>query len=106
MRAPAYISSMGRPLWLRLQAAVVITGAVCAAGATAADFYRYLVIGGDLSQFSGTPLANPFTTPLFYAALGLALAARLAWRQLRRPEARVELALGALSLAGLVLGLV
>ena len=83
----------------------MIAGAVLTGGATAADFYRYLVIGGDLSQFNG-PLANPFATPVFYAAIGFALASRLAWRQLRQPRARVELAVGALSLAGLVLGLV
>lgn len=97
---------MRRVWWLRVQLAAVIAGAVFTGGATAAAFYRYLVIGGDLAQFNGTPLANPFTTPCFYAAIGFALAVRLAWRQLRQPRAEVELAVGALSLAGLVLGLV
>lgn len=97
---------MRRVWWLRVQLAAVIAGAVFTGGVTAAAFYRYLVIGGDLAQFNGTPLANPFTTPCFYAAIGFALAARLAWRQLRQPRAKVELAVGALSLVGLVLGLV
>jgi len=93
-------------VWLKVQLAVVITGAVLTGVTAAANFYRYLLIGGDLAQFNGTPLANPFTTPCFYAAIGFAVAARLAWRQLRQPRAEVELAVGALSLAGLVLGLV
>ena len=97
---------MRQRVWLKFQAAVVMAGALCSGGASAVDFYRYLVIGGDLSQFSGTPLPNPLATPLFYAAVGLALAARLAWQQLRHPRARVELAVGALSLVALVLGLV
>ena len=97
---------MRRVVWLRVQVAVVIAGAVFTGGATAAAFYRYLVIGGDLAQFNGGPLANPFTTPMFFAAVGFALAARLAWRQLRQPRTKVELAVGALSLAGLLLGLV
>jgi hypothetical protein len=91
--------------WLKVQAAVVITGAVLTGVAAAAEFYRYLVIGGDLAQFNGTPLTNPFATPIFYAAVGLALAARLAWRQVQHPTARVEVAVGALLLAGAVLGL-
>lgn len=97
---------MSRVDWLKAQLAVLIGGAVLTGGAAAVAFYRYLVIGGDLAQFNGTPLANPFTTPIFFAAVGFTLAARLAWRQLRQPRAGIEFAVGALSLAGLVLGLV
>lgn len=93
-------------MWLKVQVAVLIAGAVLTSGVAAAAFYRYLMIGGDLAQFNGTPLANPFSTPVFYAAIGFIVAARLAWRQMRQPRARVELAVGALSLTGLVLGLI
>jgi hypothetical protein len=96
---------MHRVWWLKIQVAVVVAGAVLTGAATAAEFYRYLVIGGDLAQFSGTPMANPFATPIFYAAVGFTLAARLAWRQVTHPTARVEVAVGALSVAGAVLGL-
>jgi hypothetical protein len=93
-------------LWLKIQVAIVTAGAVLTGAATVAEFYRYLVIGGDLSQFNGTPLPNPFTTPIFFAAVGFTLASRLAWRQVTHPTARVEVAVGALSVAGAVLGLV
>lgn len=92
--------------WLKVQVAVVITGAALAGIATAAEFYRYLLIGGDLAQFNGTPLANPFATPIFYATVGFTLATRVAWRQLKHPTARGEVTVGALLLAGAVLGLV
>src|SRR5574341_1046791 len=97
---------MRRTLWLKVQLAVLIAGAVLTGVMTAANFYQYLVIGGDLAQFRGTPLANPFTTPAFYATIGFVVAARLAWLQLTQPKARVELAVGALALAGAVLSLV
>jgi hypothetical protein len=92
--------------WLKMQMAVVASAAVLTGAVTVAEFYRYLVIGGDLAQFHHSPLPNPFVTPVFFAALGFTLASRLAWRQVKHPTARVEVAVGALSVAGAVLGLV
>jgi hypothetical protein len=92
-------------IWLKMQLAVVVAGAVLTGVATGAEFYRYLVIGGDLAQFTGMPLSNPFATPIFYAFGGFTLASRLAWQQVKHPTAWLQLAVGALSLAGAVLGL-
>ncbi len=93
-------------MWLKAQVAILAAGTLFTGITVAADFYRYLLIGGDLAQFDGAPLANPLATPCFYGAMGFAVALVWAVRQLGHQSAQVQVPLTWLLLAGTLLGLV
>ena len=71
-------------MWRGVQGAVLEVGALFAWGVVATHLYRFTLTGGDLTQFSGTPLPNPLLTPWFYAAVLLTVAVRWALHLARR----------------------